>query len=65
MGNAIGRDTIYREITDKIIKDFENGIVKAASLASKASDFILQFQLQTIQSETQNQTHPDIVGAAA
>ena len=27
MGNAIGRDTIYREITDKIIRDFENGIV--------------------------------------
>ena len=27
MGNAIGRDTIYREITDKIIRDFECGIV--------------------------------------
>ena len=27
MGNTIGRDTIYREITDKIIRDFENGIV--------------------------------------
>ncbi len=27
MGTAIGRDTIYREITDKIIRDFENGIV--------------------------------------
>ena len=27
MGNANGRDTIYREITDKIIKDFEGGIV--------------------------------------
>ena len=27
MGNAIGRDTVYREITDKIIQDFENGIV--------------------------------------
>ena len=27
MGNAIGRDTIYREITDKIIRDFEGGIV--------------------------------------
>ena len=27
MGHAIGRDTIYREITDKIIKDFEGGIV--------------------------------------
>ena len=27
MGNAIGKDTIYREITDKIIKDFEGGIV--------------------------------------
>ncbi|MEP6826656.1 MAG: ArdC-like ssDNA-binding domain-containing protein, partial [Aestuariivirga sp.] len=27
MGNAIGRDTIYREITDKIIHDFESGIV--------------------------------------
>ena len=26
MGNAIGRDTIHREITDRIIKDFENGI---------------------------------------
>ena len=27
MGTAIGRDTIYREITDKIISDFECGIV--------------------------------------
>ena len=27
MGNDIIRDTIYREITDKIIRDFENGIV--------------------------------------
>ena len=27
MGNAIGRDTVYREITDKIIKDFETGFV--------------------------------------
>ena len=27
MGNALGRDTIYREITDKIIRDFESGIV--------------------------------------
>ena len=27
MGNAIGRDTVYREITDKIIRDFESGIV--------------------------------------
>ena len=27
MGNAIARDTLYREITDRIIKDFENGIV--------------------------------------
>jgi antirestriction protein ArdC len=27
MGTAIGKDTIYREITDKIIRDFENGIV--------------------------------------
>ena len=27
MGKVIGRDTIYREITDKIVHDFENGIV--------------------------------------
>ena len=27
VGHAIGRDTIYREITDKIIRDFEAGIV--------------------------------------
>ena len=27
MGNAIGRDRVYREITDKIIRDFECGIV--------------------------------------
>ena len=27
MGKLIGRDAIYREITDKIIRDFENGIV--------------------------------------
>ena len=27
MGNTIGRDTIYREITDKIVRHFENGIV--------------------------------------
>ena len=53
----------------QVLKEDARAIVKAASLASKASDFILQFQLQTAQSETRNQTQPEtqnlLVGAAA
>ena len=53
----------------QVLKEDARAIVKAASLASKASDFILQFQSQTVQPETQNRTHPEtqnlIVGAAA
>ena len=45
----------------QVLKEDARAIVKAASLASKASNFILQFQSQTAQSETQNL----IVGAAA
>ena len=53
----------------QVLKEDARAIIQAASLASKASDFILQFQAQTAQSETQIQTQPEtqnlIVGAAA
>ena len=49
----------------QVLKEDARAIVKAASLASKASDFILQFQAQTAQSETQNHTQPYSMGAAA
>ena len=45
----------------QVLKEDARAIVKAASLASKASDFILQFQLQTAQSEPQSRS----MGAAA
>ena len=49
----------------QVLKEDARAIVRAASLASKASDFILQFRLQTNRSETQNQTQPETLGAAA
>ena len=45
----------------QVLKEDARAIVKAASLASKASDYILQFQSQTVQSDPQN----PIVEAAA
>ena len=45
----------------QVLKEDARAIVKAASLASKASNFILQFQAQTAQSEAQSLS----VGAAA
>ena len=40
----------------QVLREDARAIVKAASLASKASDFILQFQLQTAQPEPQSQS---------